>query len=384
MALFQDHVDVRRNVQEQVDLLKDLNLWQESMFEKERQIEARNEADSGLSGIDVSIGDETDMKYSTSDGTSDVTSEGERINCDFTLQSSNSSSSGVEKANSLQYISLNESYERRRGNTLFAERKYVDAIKSYTKCLILNGHSCATCYSNRSMAYLKVKEWGQAEEDASSAIAIDQKHIKSYHRRAMARLRLGKVRAALVDIGAAKSINKNSRDDLSQKEEFTKLLDREHHRLMKIFLAIVKSSPRRMLEITLSIDDIQKHKVNEESCLPGKTIENTVSQEQTVSIRQLKIPSSWIQFEQSWKILSEIERREYLLKYISPQTLSKLYMNNGFEDVDVLLEIVSLVSQLEASQEYSFHLRKIPNLDMNLLMVSCRKKRDELKVFLKI
>ena len=234
------------------------------------------------------------------------------------------------------------------------------------------------------MAYLKVLEWSQAEEDASSAIAIDQTHIKSYHRRAMARLRLGKVRAALVDINTAKSINKNSKDDSSQKEKFTKLLDREHHRLMKVFLAIVKSSPRRTLEVTISNDDIEKHKVNKESSLPGKTIDNTSSQEQTVSIRQLKSPSSWIQFEQSWKILSEIERREYLLKYVSPQTLLKLYVNNGFEDVDVLLEIVSLVSQLEASQEYSFHLRKIPNLDMNLLMISCSKKRDKLKEFLKI
>eukprot|EP00815_Leptocylindrus_aporus_P010014 CAMPEP_0116076748 /NCGR_PEP_ID=MMETSP0322-20121206/17461_1 /TAXON_ID=163516 /ORGANISM="Leptocylindrus danicus var. apora, Strain B651" /LENGTH=370 /DNA_ID=CAMNT_0003567149 /DNA_START=585 /DNA_END=1697 /DNA_ORIENTATION=+ len=367
---------VRRNVQEQVDVLKDLNSWQESMFEKERQIEAQNEVDSGLSGIDVSISDETDMKYGTS--------KDESINCDYSLQCSNSSSSGVEKTGALQYMSLNESDERRRGNTLFAERKYVDAIKSYTKCLILNGYSCAICYSNRSMAYLKVLEWSQAEEDASSAIAIDQTHIKSYHRRAMARLRLGKVRAALVDINTAKSINKNSKDDSSQKEKFTKLLDREHHRLMKVFLAIVKSSPRRLLEVTLSNDDIEQHKVNEESSLPGKTIDNTSSQEQTVSIRQLKSPSSWIQFEQSWKILSEIERREYLLKYVSPQTLLKLYVNNGFEDVDVLLEIVSLVSQLEASQEYSFHLRKIPNLDMNLLMISCRKKRDKLKAFLKI
>jgi len=145
MALFQVHADVRRNVQEQVDVLKDLNSWQESMFEKERQIEAQNEVDSGLSGIDVSISDETDMKYGTSDGTS----KDESINCDYSLQCSSSSSSGVEKTGALQYMSLNESDERRRGNTLFAERKYVDAIKSYTKCLILNGHSCAICYSNR-------------------------------------------------------------------------------------------------------------------------------------------------------------------------------------------------------------------------------------------
>ena len=89
MALFQVHADVRRNVQEQVDVLKDLNSWQESMFEKERQIEAQNEVDSGLSGIDVSFGDETDMKYGTSDGTS----KGERIYRDYSLRCS----SGVKQ-----------------------------------------------------------------------------------------------------------------------------------------------------------------------------------------------------------------------------------------------------------------------------------------------
>ena len=66
-------------------------------------MEAQNEADSGLSGTEISISDETDMKYGTSDGTS----ESERIYRDYSLRCSNLSSSGVKKTGALQYMSLN-------------------------------------------------------------------------------------------------------------------------------------------------------------------------------------------------------------------------------------------------------------------------------------
>jgi hypothetical protein len=53
------------------------------------------------------------------------------------------------------------------------------------------------------MAYLKLKSWILAEADATSALQIDPLHYKSYQRRCVARLSLGKVRAAMMDVCAA-------------------------------------------------------------------------------------------------------------------------------------------------------------------------------------
>jgi hypothetical protein len=53
------------------------------------------------------------------------------------------------------------------------------------------------------MAYLKLKSWILAEADATSALQIDPLHYKSYQRRCVARLSLGKVRAAMTDVCAA-------------------------------------------------------------------------------------------------------------------------------------------------------------------------------------
>ena len=53
------------------------------------------------------------------------------------------------------------------------------------------------------MAHLKLKNWSHAESDATSALQIDPTHFKSYQRRCVARLSLGKLRAAMVDVCAA-------------------------------------------------------------------------------------------------------------------------------------------------------------------------------------
>ena len=53
------------------------------------------------------------------------------------------------------------------------------------------------------MAHLKLKSWIQAEADSTSALRIDPLHYKASHRRSVARLSMGKVRAAKQDICAA-------------------------------------------------------------------------------------------------------------------------------------------------------------------------------------
>ena len=116
---------------------------------------------------------------------------------------------------------------RLRGNSYFAQGMYQDAIACYTRCLgdkdaLATPLVYSNCGKNErsplqhqshaaisiltfapAMAHLKLKCWLQAEADATSALLIDPLHFKSYQRRCVARLSMGKVRAAMQDICAA-------------------------------------------------------------------------------------------------------------------------------------------------------------------------------------
>ncbi len=54
-----------------------------------------------------------------------------------------------------------EEFERERGNAEFKVGNFTAAVKSYTKCLGLKGRNCVA-FSNRAMAYLKLKEYARA------------------------------------------------------------------------------------------------------------------------------------------------------------------------------------------------------------------------------
>ncbi len=48
--------------------------------------------------------------------------------------------------------------ERERGNDYFKKGDFYEAIKCYTRSVVINKNN-ATTYSNRAMAYLKTKEY---------------------------------------------------------------------------------------------------------------------------------------------------------------------------------------------------------------------------------
>lgn len=54
-----------------------------------------------------------------------------------------------------------EEFERERGNAEFKVGNFTAAVKSYTKCLGLKGRNFVA-FSNRAMAYLKLKEYARA------------------------------------------------------------------------------------------------------------------------------------------------------------------------------------------------------------------------------
>lgn len=97
--------------------------------------------------------------------------------------------------------------QREVGNAAFARGDYAAAVKSYTICLGLKKYN-TVAFSNRAMAYLKLKEYHNAEIDCTSALAIDSTHVKSLHRRAAAR---ASPESACAIINAVESISRRGR-----------------------------------------------------------------------------------------------------------------------------------------------------------------------------
>ena len=68
----------------------------------------------------------------------------------------------VPRAKGLANLKDAETAERERGNEEFQKGNFAGAVKCYTKCLGLKvGNTVA--FSNRAMAYLKLKEFSRAE-----------------------------------------------------------------------------------------------------------------------------------------------------------------------------------------------------------------------------
>ena len=107
------------------------------------------------------------------------------------------------------------------------------------------------------MAHLKLKSWPRAEDDATSALDIDPLHFKSYHRRCMARLSMGKVRAAMSDVCAAEDScvlfmkEKREEDNLENNESSLAEIQKLRIKVEKSLADALKRDPRRRLPITI-------------------------------------------------------------------------------------------------------------------------------------
>ncbi|EJK73613.1 hypothetical protein THAOC_04752 [Thalassiosira oceanica] len=172
---------------------------------------------------------------------------------------------------------------RRRGNEKFAEGRFDDAVRCYTRCLKnaneneeLLPNALLLAYSNRgkkegpfsvlgltqplpAMANLKLKRWNLAEADATSALEIDPSHSKSLQRRATARLSLGKLRAATVDVCSARDCasgsfvdgqgepDERAPDNASERER--QELERLSSRIDSALAKAIRDAPRRKIAV---------------------------------------------------------------------------------------------------------------------------------------
>lgn len=97
-----------------------------------------------------------------------------------------------------------------------------------------------------AMTHLKLKNWTNAEADATEALSIDPNHCKSYQRRCVARISLGKLRAAMMDAIAAEDCLIN-RQDTKLFGEVKGLQQKVQHALVEA----VQQAPRRKICVQL-------------------------------------------------------------------------------------------------------------------------------------
>ncbi|PSN44321.1 RNA polymerase II-associated protein 3 [Blattella germanica] len=90
-------------------------------------------------------------------------------------------------------------YEKERGNVFVKSGKWKEAIQCYSRAISCYRHD-AIFYANRALCYLKIQELKSAEADCTTALQLDSNYVKAYQRRAMARVGLGQLTEAKVDL----------------------------------------------------------------------------------------------------------------------------------------------------------------------------------------
>jgi tetratricopeptide (TPR) repeat protein len=78
---------------------------------------------------------------------------------------------------------------KEQGNDYFRMGQFNDAVRAYTKGIDVDPTSSTmhVLYGNRSMCYLKLKEWALAEKDATTCVQMNRTFTKGFYRRALAR-----------------------------------------------------------------------------------------------------------------------------------------------------------------------------------------------------
>ena len=120
--------------------------------------------------------------------------------------------------------------EKDKGNSLFKEKRFGEAVAAYTRGLdVCYGKGSAECadttqlgalkatlYCNRSMAHLKLENWELADADADSALDLDGAMVKAYLRRGTARRAQHRYADATRDFERVLQIDPSNKDGIKQ------------------------------------------------------------------------------------------------------------------------------------------------------------------------
>ena len=100
-----------------------------------------------------------------------------------TLKRLNETEKALKEAKAAAYLdpALGEE-ARERGNALFKDQKFPEAVKEYTEAIARNPQD-HKAYSNRSASYTKLTAFNEALKDAEKCIELDPTFAKGYTRK---------------------------------------------------------------------------------------------------------------------------------------------------------------------------------------------------------
>ncbi|XP_053614016.1 serine/threonine-protein phosphatase 5 [Plodia interpunctella] len=112
---------------------------------------------------------------------------------------------------------------KNEANDFFKRQNYNSAIDLYTQAIEKNPGN-AVFFANRSIANLRLENFGYALTDASKAIELDRGYTKAYYRRAAAYMSLGKYKLALKDFEYVTKVRPNDQDAKMKYNECNKIV----------------------------------------------------------------------------------------------------------------------------------------------------------------
>ena len=278
--------------------------------------------------------------------------------------------------------------ERETGNAYYKKGDFVHAIQSYTRAIGFNPQS-ALAHSNRAMTYLKLKEFANAELDASAAILIDARHVKSYLRRASARNALGKHRAAFLDLKCAQKLdakNKTVRAELRKTRDLIK--------------ASVRRAPKTKVPIETMAMDGEKEEVvvnrDGEEMIESPPVIDTAADEPATKVdralaiareKQARIaagpaPKTHYEFRRAWTSLSSgdgankssnRQQHAYLMR-VTLKRLAKIFAKSALEADDLVSYVCCLGKFVDATNAHRtakmlFAISKAKSFDMSVMFL---------------
>eukprot|EP01038_Epipyxis_sp_PR26KG_P015698 gene15698-21241_t len=258
---------IKQNAEEVSSYLSDMKKWEKKIKSKDATIKAKSVlpitkprmvAENGPSvsaNNSIRSGGGT-VAINTSNNSNQISKEdiidddSAKLTPSIIVNKYNSSLSNTLQVPKARGIALNidpEEAERERGNQEFKNGNFNAAVKSYTKCLGLKSKNYIA-FSNRAMAYLKLKEYHRAVVDCTCALSIEENHIKSLLRRATAYNSIGKHRAALKDLLKAYELDPTNKQVLTDMQSTKEQLRNAVNRAPMITLQIANWDDQELFD----------------------------------------------------------------------------------------------------------------------------------------
>uniref|UniRef100_A0A8C7ILF3 RNA polymerase II-associated protein 3 n=1 Tax=Oncorhynchus kisutch TaxID=8019 RepID=A0A8C7ILF3_ONCKI len=212
-------LQMRQNAEDLHNFMKDLDSWETDIKKKDEQLRSGSVGESQKSLPPVRNKDykkKREKKKAPDNNAKTETKQAPRIksydyqswdkfDVDKVLESMDKEDSAAESNDSESEDSGVPATdqdtalaEKEKGNQLFKEGKYDDAIECYTRGMGADPYN-PVLPTNRAACFFRLKKFAVAESDCNLSIALDSNYFKAFARRGAARFALQHYESALED-----------------------------------------------------------------------------------------------------------------------------------------------------------------------------------------